>query len=168
MKHVLRIAVAGAGLLALGATAQLGEVPGLASKDEPHGVVRVDVQRQAEQIFPVRVVEVNGNLVSADDKMALWLKPGKHTLTVRGGVDFHGTTFGLTTAGPTTDRALRSATRMDNTFGTQRTVGRSGGENKLEIEVEEGKIYYIGAERSPDTDNVWKPVVWKVEERRAE
>ncbi len=51
----------------------------LVGQNDPHGIVRVDVEKRAEHIYPVKVVEINGNLVSADDKVALWLNPGKHT-----------------------------------------------------------------------------------------
>lgn len=124
--------------LALAASAQVG-ANGLSSPDRPHGVVRTDVERKAEQIFPVRIVEIDGDLVSADNKVALWLKPGEHTIKVRGHL------------------------RQDFAGGVQRTVGSGKGTNELQINVEEGKVHYIGGQKSPDTGNAWTPVVWKVE-----
>lgn len=115
----------------------------LVSPGEPHGVVRVDVERKAEHIYPVKVVEINGDLVSADDKVALWLKPGKHTLTVKGMVN------------------------RSNTFGVSRTIGQGNEDNSVEIDVEQGKVYYLGAKVNPREGGRWEPVVWKVESEKA-
>ena len=83
MKHIMKQVFAAIALLGFSAAVAAGN-EALVSPGEPHGVVRVDVERKAEHIYPVKVVEINGDLVSADDKVALWLKPGKHTLTVKG------------------------------------------------------------------------------------
>ncbi len=115
----------------------------LVTQNDPHGIVRVDVEKRAQHIYPVKVVEINGDLVSADDKVALWLRPGKHTLTVRGQVD------------------------RDNTFGLARSLGQGNEKNSVEIDVEEGKIYYLGARINPREGGRWEPVVWKVKARKA-
>lgn len=115
----------------------------LVTQNDPHGIVRVDVEKRAQHIYPVKVVEINGKLVSADDKVALWLKPGKHTLTVRGHVD------------------------RDNTFGLARSLGQGNEKNSVEIDVEEGKIYYLGARINPREGGRWEPVVWKVKAKKA-
>lgn len=139
MKQLMKRGLVFAAALVLAGAAHAGGKDSLASPGEPHGVVRTDVERKAEQIFPVRIVEIDGELVSADNKVALWLKPGDHTIKVRGNL------------------------RQDYAGGVQRTVGHGKGTNELQFTVEEGKVYYIGGQKSPDTGNAWTPVVWKVE-----
>lgn len=142
MKHVTRRILAGIALLAFTAAAAAGN-EALAGRNDPHGIVRLDTEKRAQHIYPVKVVEINGELVSLDDKVAVWLKPGKHTLTVRGMID------------------------RDNTFGVSRSVGQGNEKNSVEVDVEEGKIYYIGARVNPREGSRWEPVVWKVEDGKA-
>jgi len=129
-----------AAIFLAGAAAHAGPAA-IASPGEPHGVVRTDVQKTAQQIFPVSIVEIDGDQVSVDDQIAVLLKPGKHVLKVRGGTD------------------------MDNTFGLQHQIGNTGGDNSLEIMVEAGKTYYVGGK--VDRKSYWSPVIWKTEPRSA-
>lgn len=142
MKRFARLFITAIALLGFTAAASAGN-PALVSAGDPHGIVRVDTERKAEHIYPVKVVEINGDRVSVDDKVALWLKPGKHTLTVRGMVD------------------------RDATFGVSRSVGQGNEKNSVEVDVEEGKIYYVGARVNPREGGRWEPVVWKVEDGKA-
>lgn len=142
MNRITLQIVTGIAMLALAAGAVAGN-PALVTQKDPHGVVRVDVEKRAHHIYPVKVVEINGKLVSADEKVALWLAPGKHTLTVRGMVD------------------------RDSTFGLGRSIGQGNEKNSVEVDVEEGKVYYIGAKVNPREGGRWEPVVWKVKERKA-
>lgn len=142
MKRFTKQFIAAFALLGFTAVVSAGN-QALVSPNEPHGVVRVDVERKAEHIYPVKVVEINGDLVSVDDKVALWLKPGKHTLTVRGMVE------------------------RDNTFGVSRSVGQGNEDNSVEVTVEEGKIYYLGAKVNPRENGRWEPVIWKVKPAKA-
>lgn len=142
MKHTALKVLTGIAMLAVTAAVAAG-TDALASQKDPHGVVRLDVEKRAQHIYPVKVVEINGNRVTVDDKIALWLKPGTHTLTVRGMVD------------------------RDNTFGVSRSVGQGNEKNSVEVTVEEGKVYYIGAKINPREGGRWAPVVWKVEDARA-
>lgn len=135
MKRCTRQAIPLLAAVFLTAAAAHAGSSGIASPGEPHGVVRTDVQKTARQIFPVNIVEIDGDQVSVDDQIAVLLKPGRHLLKVRGGAD------------------------MDNTFGLKRRIGNTGGDNSLEIVVESGKTYYVGGK--VDRSNNWKPVVWK-------
>lgn len=142
MKRFVKQVVAAIAVFGFSAAAMAGN-EALVSPKDPHGVVRVDVEKKAQHIYPVKVVEINGELVSADDQVALWLKPGKHTLTVKGFVD------------------------RSNTFGVSRSVGQGNEKNSVEVDVEQGKIYYVGARANPREGGRWEPVVWKVEAEKA-
>jgi hypothetical protein len=142
MKRIALKILAGITLLGVAAAAAAG-TDALVTQKDPHGVVRVDVEKRAQHIHPVKVVEINGDLISTDEKVALWLKPGKHTLTVRGMID------------------------RDQTFGISRSVGQGNEKNSVEVNVEEGKVYYVGAKVNPREGGRWEPVVWKVEDARA-
>lgn len=142
MNRITRRISTAIAMLAFAACAVAG-TDALVTQNDPHGIVRVDVEKRAHHIYPVKVVEINGDLVSTDNKVALWLKPGKHTLTVRGMVD------------------------RDNTFGVSRSVGQGNEKNSVEVNVEEGHVYYVGAKADPRKNGRWEPVVWKVEARKA-
>lgn len=142
MKRFALKVLTGIAMLSVAAAAAAG-TDALANQKDPHGVVRLDVEKRGQHIYPVKVVEINGDRVTVDDKVALWLKPGTHTLTVRGMVD------------------------RDNTFGVSRSVGQGNEKNSVEVNVEEGKIYYVGARVNPREGGRWEPVVWKVEDARA-
>lgn len=138
MSNTLKSLAIGLASLSIGCAAMAGG--SFADPSEPHGVVRTDVEKTASQIFPVDVVEVDGDLVSVDDKNAIWLTPGEHTLTVRSVVD------------------------LNATFGIKRTVGYSDGPNEVTLTVEPGKVYYVGMKALQGEKHNWKPVVWKVAE----
>lgn len=139
MNRFMKQALAGGAGLLLAASLQAQAKDFFASAGEPHGVVRTEVMQSAKQIFPVRIVSINGRQTSTDHRGTVWLKPGEHTLTLRGSMD------------------------KARTPGIKRNVGRGGGTSTLEITIEEGNTYYVGGKRNSDTDNRWTPVVWKVE-----
>lgn len=142
--HVLHAALSG--LLLLGsATTALGQDSSkddwpLARGDEPYGIVVGSVGKRAEYIYPVEIVEVDDNNIFPRE--AVWLKPGKHTVTVRGFV--------------TNPPGLRSASRFD--------LRQDETSNTIELVVEEGKTYMIGLKNDPrESTQPYKVVLYRVE-----
>jgi len=112
----------------------------LAKGDEPYGVVVGSVGKRAEYIYPVEIVEVDGN--NLFPREAVWLKPGKHTVTVRGFV--------------TNPPGLRSASRFN--------LRQDESSNTIELVVEEGKTYMIGLKNEPrETTQPYRVVLYRVE-----
>lgn len=138
MTEILKIL--SAGLLSLAFSGGAVASDALADADEPHGIVRTDVERGAHQIFAVDVLEIDGDLVSVSNKEALWLTPGEHTLTLRSQVD------------------------LSKTFGIKRTIGSGNSPNELTLTVEPGKVYYVGVKAVRGGKYDFQPVVWKVSE----
>jgi len=123
------------------AHAQSGDDWPLARGDDPYGIVVGSVGKRAEYIYPVEIVEVDGHNIHPRE--AVWLKPGEHTVKVRGFV--------------TNPPGLRSSSRF-----TRRQPETS---NMIELVIEEGKTYMIGLKN--DLDNKIQPyrvVLYRVEE----
>ncbi len=108
---------------------------------EPHGLLVFSVSHSSQDVFPVSLYSIDGKQVITR-KNAVWLAPGKHTIKVRSTIDL----------------TARSG------FVTARQKNNSTKNKALEIDVQEGKKYYIGYDASDDNSNNWKPVVWKVKD----
>lgn len=106
---------------------------------EPHGLVVFNVNHSAHDIFPVSLYAIDGKQVITRQN-AVWLSPGKHTLNV-------SSTINLTA-------------RSNVVTATQKRLNRK--KNIIEIDVKEGKKYYVGMDASDNSSNKWRPVVWKV------
>lgn len=109
-----------------------------AKPKEAHGIINMHNTKVTQSIFPVSINAINGkNIVSRDS--AVWLKPGEYTLSVS------------------------STIRQDLlAHTTSRNIGNSNGKNKINLTVEEGKMYYLGYDASSRDKKEWKPIVWKV------
>lgn len=95
----------------------------------------------AQDIYPVRFVEIDGeNIVSRE---TMWLKPGKYTFTV--------------------SAQIRNPPGLNAMRGRVRT---QEGMNEIEVVVEAGKAYYIGAHyEGRERDKPYSLVVYRVEEQ---
>jgi len=110
-----------------------------AKPSEPNGVLNLSSPQITKDIFPVSIYEIDGkNIISRNT--AIWLKPGKHSIKVSSNIDLSYRSHSLTK-------------RQKNLNKNNKT---------LEINVEDGKMYYVGYDASDRDPNLWKPVVWKV------
>lgn len=110
----------------------------IATSDQAHAVVRGDVGRRSEGIYPVTIVNIDGQEIPAR-KGPVSVTPGKHRFVVLGGVD------------------------LRNAFGTSVVIDADL-DQSIEIDVQQGVTYYLGAEAQRNTPKRWRPVVWKQEE----
>jgi hypothetical protein len=108
--------------------------------DEPRAIVAVAYDGIAQQVHPVLIQAVDGKQQVQPLRDTLWLAPGKHT--------------------------LRLAARLDdNAVRLRGPVGaRAAAPAVLELEVEAGKRYLIGAKVDGRRGVDWKPVVLRVED----
>ena len=112
-----------------------------AKPSEPHGILKLQQSKPSKDIFAVNVYEINGeNIVSRDTGM--WLKPGKHVIKMSAVVPLDQLSHSVS-------RAVKS---------------NSVRNNSLEVNVEEGKVYYIGYDASERDPKQWKPVIWKIKD----
>ena len=116
-------------------------VAGLAgAEDNPASEAILDFGKPPSQLYPARLVELDGRNLSAPvTKTSFWVEPGVHEIVVVAGIN--------------DPMKVGSATR------------RSAGDNpgKTTIEVEAGKRYRIAA-MTTDSKGNWEPVIWKVED----
>lgn len=112
------------------------------SPRQPHGQVIGDIGQPTRDIYPVRVVRVNGHNVPGAGRSVLWLKPGDYQLH------------------------LSAEARMLRNVPGNLRPRRDERMGALELTVEEGKTYRIGAlhlHRDRESrGRAFKPVVWKV------
>jgi hypothetical protein len=105
---------------------------------EPNGMLIFNVSHSTEDVFPVSLYSIDGKQVLTRNN-AVWLSPGKHTIRVNSKIDLTGRS------------AVVTARKKNNS------------KNKaIEIDVKEGKKYYVGYDASDDNSNNWQPIVWKV------
>ena len=110
-----------------------------AKPSEPSGVLNLGTLHTTKDIFPVVINQIDGqNVVNRNN--AVWLKPGKHSIKVSAIVDLSHRSHGI----------------------THKQKGFNQKNRDLEINVENGKMYYIGYDTSDSNPNNWKPIVWKV------
>lgn len=108
-----------------------------ASLDEPHGVIRGDFSRKAEDIYPVQIRKVDGKEFPGK-RNVMYLKPGERTITA------------FILADGLTSMDIRRGLRNDEP-------------QTLTLEVEDGKTYQVGAKLNRSGREQWTIVLWKVE-----
>ena len=106
---------------------------------DAHGVAVFGEAQRAQKIFPVRVTVVDGDNVS-DRKTSLLLTPGRHTLRLLALID---------------DATMLSPGPYRKTFLE---------DGVLEIEIEEGKRYLIGAKLLGPRRRQWQPVIFATQD----
>ncbi|WP_395377456.1 hypothetical protein [Marinicella sp. W31] len=97
--------------------------------------------KSTQQLFPVTLQSVNGNQVASRGS-AVWMKPGEYELSFTAAVDL------TTTKGTFTSNGNRRSNKL---------------QNKLMVNLEADKTYYIAFEAKGIDRSQWKPVVWKTE-----
>ncbi len=70
----------------------------------------------------------------------MWLSPGKHTIKVNSKINLTARSGVVT--------ARQKITNFKN--------------KSIEIDVKEGKKYYVGYDASDNNSNNWQPIVWNV------
>ena len=108
--------------------------------DAGKAVVAVAYDGVPQQVHPVLIQEIDGRPQPKPLRDTIWLDPGKHT--------------------------LRLAPLLDDNARIGRDNSSSSGANHgtLEIEVQAGKRYLIGAKIEGRRPVAWKPVVLRVED----
>lgn len=110
------------------------------SPSKPHGKLNLGLSHPSQDIFPVSIIEIDGQQVIKRDN-AVWLKPGTYTIRVS---------------------AIVSKKNRSTAIAKKQNYNGSKTKNSLEVTVEEGKTYFVGYDASNRDSNMWGPVVWKV------
>ncbi|MEE4303861.1 MAG: hypothetical protein V2J19_06860 [Wenzhouxiangella sp.] len=127
--------------IGLAALPALAELP-FADPGEASGSIVGAPAQPARDIYPVRVVAIDGEQIIPRE--VFWLKPGKYTLTVSPEITNPG---GLS--------AMRGRLRERDDI------------NEIEVVVEAGKTYYIGAHfTGKDRRAPYNTVVYRVEDNQ--
>ncbi|MGH8278979.1 MAG: hypothetical protein ACRETQ_05380 [Gammaproteobacteria bacterium] len=113
--------------------------PFVNSRSEPHGVLYLNYKMVPSRIYPVRVWMVDGKLTNRSNQMVVWMKPGDYKLRIK----------------------LTKVVNMDYVPGLTMNKMDAQQMHDLQLKVEAGKSYYIGAKF--DAKGAWEPVVWKTE-----
>lgn len=128
-----------AGLLLAGVCgAALAASPFVGSRSEPHGVLHLNVNQAAKQIWPVKIWAVDGELTNRSDQGVLWIKPGDYAFKVKLG-----------------------AVNLADIPGLSRRASYGQETHDLKLSVQAGTAYYIGAKFA--ASGKWEPMVWKTE-----
>ena len=98
--------------------------------------------KSTQQLFPVVLQSVNGEQVASRGS-AVWMKPGEYELSFSASVDL------TTTKGTFVSNGNRRSNKL---------------QNKLLVNLEADKTYYIAFEAKGADRSQWKPVVWKTED----
>lgn len=109
------------------------------SPSEPSGKLILSASSAAKQLFPVTLLEVNGENVSPRSD-AVWLSPGKYELKFSSLIDAKYT------------QRLNSPSELRGNKETN---------NTMTITVEADKAYYVAFDASSTETKYWKPVVYK-------
>ena len=111
-----------------------------ASMDEPHGVIRGDYSRRAQDIFAVEFKRVDDQEFPGS-RPIMYLTPGEHEIM-----------------------AVVVATNLTSMDLGPRRLKREG-DQTLTVEIEAGKTYHIGAKinRKGGDAPPWSLVLWKVD-----
>ena len=110
---------------------------------EPNGMLNFSQQHPSKDIFPVSLFAIDGKQI-IERKNAVWLKPGTHTLRFRAAINL--------------DQRSKTQIKRQKQVSPRKN-------NSLEIDVQEGKMYFVGYDTSERDPNLWRPVVWKVEDK---
>lgn len=94
----------------------------------------------AKQIFPVKLLEVNGENVSVRNDAA-WLNPGQYELNFASSVD---------------------SRYVQTVLSPKERRGTKDWNTEMRINLEAGKTYYIGFDASSNNTEDWQPVIYKV------
>ncbi|KAA3644273.1 MAG: hypothetical protein DWP95_04825 [Proteobacteria bacterium] len=111
-----------------------------AKPSEPSGKVVLSDYSEAKQLYQVKLVEVNGENVPVRAH-AVWLKPGQYVLTLSAQIGKMAKS----------NLSIKARSGLDNR------------ENKLTLNVEADKTYYLAYDARPEKHEDWKPIVYKVE-----
>lgn len=135
---IIRLVVAAA--LLAGSAAALAERP-FTQPGPDAAMISGTPGKPANDIYPVSFVEIDGrNIVNRD---VFWLKPGKYEIRVQPRIRDSG---GLT--------------------ATRGRIREGEGRNVIELVVEGGKSYYIGARVDPDNRRMpYTTVLYRVEDQ---
>jgi hypothetical protein len=114
-----------------------------AAADLSKGIVTVAYDGIPKDVYPVAILEVDGKLQPPPLRETLWLTPGKHTFKLAAKVQ----------DGKTLLRGNNYNSRDKSKPGV------------LEIEVEAGKRYHLGAKLNGYRTSDWEPVVLRVEDQ---
>lgn len=109
--------------------------------DPSKGVVTVAYDGKPQQVFPVLIQDIDGKAQPLPLRETLYMAPGKHT--------------------------FRLAPVLDSSANIQKGNAHRRGSDEaavLEIDVEAGKRYLIGAKLDDRKAAEWKPVVLRVED----
>ena len=113
-----------------------------AGPDQGKGVVAVAYDGKTQDVFPVLILDIDGKVQPQPPRDVYYLEPGKHT--------------------------FRLGALLDSSANVQR--GNASGRDEkrtLEIQVEAGKRYLIGAKLTSRSAADWQPVVLRVEDKGA-
>lgn len=113
----------------------------IAQPSEPHGQVITSVDLPGQYLYAVKINKVDGQEIPAR-RSSVWLKPGRHEIG-------------------TVDASPLSRSFIPGLAG-DRSVPSS---DPLVLNVEAGKIYYVGLKADSGRRGDWKLVVWKTEDQ---
>lgn len=129
-----------------------------ANPGEPHGMVTGSSDLPAKELWAVNISSVNDKRTTRPE--GVWLKPGTYTIKAQAS--------GVATAH---DQQRAQDINRHRTVDMRRTskVGRYIPTRKresyaIELDVEEGKTYYIALDTSSHNQDEWDLVVWQVQE----
>ncbi|MEZ5472617.1 MAG: hypothetical protein R3E90_12665 [Marinicella sp.] len=111
-----------------------------ASPSESSAKIVMNYSNDAKQLFPVKLLMVNGENVSPRED-AVWLEPGEYVLR-----------FATTINGDYTQEVM----------GLKERHGLKALNNTLTLNVEADKSYYVAFDASSTQTDQWGPVVYKV------
>ncbi|MGJ8663574.1 MAG: hypothetical protein ACSHWU_07985 [Marinicella sp.] len=111
-----------------------------ASPKDPSAKIVMNHSNAAKQLFPVRLLMVNGENVNVRSD-AVWLAPGEYELR-----------FASSVNGDYTQKIL----------GLKERRGLKDWNNTMQITVDADKSYYIAYDASSNQTEDWQPVVYKV------
>lgn len=111
-----------------------------ASPSDPSAKIIMNHAINAKQLFPVRLLMVNGENISVRGD-AVWLAPGEYELR-----------FATTINGDYTKQIM----------GLKERRGLKDLKNTMKIKVEADKSYYVAYDASSTQTEEWQPVVYKV------
>lgn len=115
---------------------------------------RISIEQQTPRnrdVFPALLLSVDGRLPGPSDNTRFRLTPGRHVLLVTETID---------------------SEQFSSIANMQRTRRGEGGYRELEIEIQPGVTYYLGAMLRRDRGNrvasgeYWEPVIWKMHPER--
>ncbi len=139
LKNLMLIALSTFVLAACGGGTDLSRF--IAQPHEPHGQVITSVDLPANYLYAVKINKVDGQEFPSR-RGAVWLKPGRHEIgTVSDG---------------SVNRSFVPGLAGDRSFPPT---------EPLVLDVEAGKIYYVGLKADSGRREDWKLVVWKTEDQ---